>query len=149
MLSCLASNSQRSALCLSGAGTTGVHQHSCNTHFFKRCFYSFFFLCFLDCAPAGWGRHISSDWQLWDCPGNGEWPESYALSRLGTYWAMAQGSSWQFMHTCTLCGLGPFPYMSCDQPGYAVSHSLSSGYPHPMCHLKMPEGQQSQSPCTV
>lgn len=27
--------------------------------------------------------------------------------------------------------------------------TLSSGYPHPMCYLKMPEGQQPQSPRTL
>lgn len=81
-------------------------------YIFLKGAFTVFFLSFLDCAPAGWGRHISSDWQLWDCPGNGEWPESCALSRLGAYWALAQGSSRQLMHTCTLCGLGPFPYMS-------------------------------------
>lgn len=44
--------------------------------------YSCSFLCFSDSAPPVWGRHVSSDGQLWDCPGNGEWPKLCALPRL-------------------------------------------------------------------
>lgn len=32
-------------------------------------------------------------------------------------------AAYAHMHTCTLWGLDPVPYISCDQPGYAVSHS--------------------------